>query len=275
LGGGHGLTLMKKLKMQFNLTGREVSIAQYSSAFQRYGQALKKTKMKTLIITLFLILFVLCGKCQLIDTKFLSGIYTESKDNTSCYIKETYKTESGFKILLFDNPKYPNNKNKLKTQISECNYKSLNPMIEDGYYKDDYLSGQFKNGEMIDVWYKYSNKIIIDTLDYSFQVTSHRYNNNNINKNTNQIVVFSNEIYQSMYNIFLNKFVYPPKSKYSNIQGSSNAEITTNSNGDVTQVYIIKSISSDIDKEIIRVILKYFPKVKDWKGTLPFKLTLY
>jgi len=38
LGIGRGLTLTKSLKMQFNMTGREVSVAQQKSAFQRYAQ---------------------------------------------------------------------------------------------------------------------------------------------------------------------------------------------------------------------------------------------
>jgi hypothetical protein len=35
LGIGHSLTQAKSLKKQFNLTGREVSVAQQKSAFQR------------------------------------------------------------------------------------------------------------------------------------------------------------------------------------------------------------------------------------------------
>jgi hypothetical protein len=65
LGIGHGLTLTKSLKIQFNLTSREVSNAQQKSAFQRYRQGLQKQKMKTILnILAVLILFSLSTGCN-------------------------------------------------------------------------------------------------------------------------------------------------------------------------------------------------------------------
>ena len=72
-----------------------------------------------------------------------------------------------------------------------------------------------------------------------------------------------------------NYMYYPPRSKLKNEQGKVIMEITTNSNGEIIQINIKNSISKDIDKESVRILLKYFPKVKNWKGTYPLKFGLY
>lgn len=252
-------------------------------SFNRYGQALKKTKMKTLISIIFLTLFVSVAKCQLIDTKYLTGVYTESKDNSVPYIKETYKTESGYKILLFNNPKCISNNIKVRELISECNYKSLNPLVEDGYFKDDKLSGQYKNGEMIGIWYKQSNFLKekhVDTLDYNFEVINNKYIDQNFKNLLNQKFGYkdtlSSAIYMKLVKDICEYFVYPSKYMNSGFNGgSTNIELVTNSNGDVIQVFLITPISPDVDKETIRTLLKCFPKVKNWNGTIPIKFTVY
>jgi len=229
--------------------------------------------MKTLLNILILFLIGLNGNCQLIDTKFLTLIMSETKNNTASYIKETYKTESGYKILIFNNPKFHENKNKIKEQISECNYKSINPIIEDGIFKDQTLNGQYSNGEMTGLWYAFNqNGNIIDTLDYSFEIKNNKYINNNPNTKINKTVdEFSSDNILKMANYMY----YPPRSKLKNEQGKVIMEITTNSNGEIIQINIKNSISKDIDKESVRILLKYFPKVKNWKGTYPLKFGLY
>jgi hypothetical protein len=210
-------------------------------------------------------------KCQLIETTYLNYYFKESVDKTSNYIKEIYKTDSGYKIITSTNPKCKFWDNKPKELISEINYKSLKPEVEEGIFKNKEFLGQYKDGEMVGLWYLLDSiGKVKDTLDYSFNVINHQLTNNKIKRNTNKTVSSSDSI-QIILN---NKIIITPRTYEKGEDGEIEAEILTNSNGEVTKIIITKSISKDMDKEVIRVILKYFPLMKNWKGLVYFSYAL-
>ncbi len=231
----------------------------------------QNVQMRGFLIILFLIFNVLKVIGQPIKTTFLDYYWNDSKDRTSTYIKEIYKNDQGYKILIFTNPNCSLWGNNMKEQVFECHYKSLNPDIEDGYFKNKHFIGQYNNGDMTGIWYKIDDQEkIIDTLDYSFIIENQKYLNYKPTKINNQTIE-RNDLIQ--YNL-ANHIVYPPRSIIKNEQGKVIADVMTDSNGEIIQITIKQSVSKDLDKELIRVLIKYFPKIKDWKGSIPMKFML-
>lgn len=226
------------------------------------------------LTTLILLLSVMTVKCQLIDSCLLNFEWnvTTNKD-FGHYIKETYKTNDGYKVLIFKNPKIKKWDIKTKVQILECNYKSLNPEVEDGFFQNERMKGYMNNGEMVGLWYVFDgNGIITDTLDYSFSIINHKYTNNVTNVVSNITIDFdpTNIVYMDYP-----KYMHVPpievtKKNYCKI----NFNVKTNDNGDITEITFEDAESVNFEKEVIRVLLKHFPKYKnfDMKLSTSFRI---
>ena len=119
--------------------------------------------MKNLILLLVLLVYCLTGNSQDTVIIFLDDNYIITDKVNAKYIREAIISENHYQITDIN----------IDGAVSNyCEYKSLNPRIEEGfakhYYRPDtlYSYGYYINGKMHGQWVYYNNDNTIDTVYY-------------------------------------------------------------------------------------------------------------
>ena len=145
-----------------------------------------------------------------------------------------------------------------------CEFKSINPWIEDGkaehYAKpgDLYSTGSYKNGKLIGQWIYYDNKI--DTVNYDFNESFYSQESCNKlkkfkikrpSKETEQVIV------DSIKSFFDKNFHLPARTGSITTHINQKIELILDTDKKIKCPILTKVIDYDLEKEILRILYKY------------------
>ncbi len=232
--------------------------------------------MRNTILASIMLIFSLTGNAQ--DTIVLyldANFYQTEKANTK-NIREA---------IINDNHYQVTDKNTNGAILNYCEYKSLNPRIEEGfaqhYHGPDtlYSSGNYCNGKIQGQWMYYNNDNTIDTVyylpleDYFSKRNcpkSEYYDKNSESKNIGDIIIDS-------LSSFISENFHMPGRLVNEINNYVYyISCTFDIDGKIKCPEIVNSIDEDINNEIFRILHKFKYEIElsipiNFSVTLPYR----
>jgi TonB family protein len=202
---------------------------------------------KTLKMRILKILLV----AMILKSLTLNGQTEEIKYYTF-YGTETTKEKAEFyKKIKRDSNKIYIEEYKMNDEINMTGeYKSINPIIENGRFEYYNLDGKlrtigfYENGLLSGKWYFFNeNGEIQDSVDYNILKKVKYIDYDSISEES----IFPIE-YMRPY------LVYPERAKRKEISGIVEVEFVVNENGVITNIEVVKSVDIDLDTEAKRSV---------------------
>lgn len=213
--------------------------------------------MKTAFFTAALLLFCLHLSGQDSVVVHLNKNYEKTSPDSAVYIRKAVKKNN--RICVTD-------MRRDGSKILYCEYKSLNPAIEDGkavFYKNNdsiYATGLFRLGQMIGKWVYFKNGIP-DTVNYSFinQCDEDIFKKTAETDTEDKLTqVIRENVLDSLPKFINDNFHMPPRAKMDSIKTFSRYfNFIVDQSGEIICPSVDGATYTDIDRELYRILSLY------------------
>lgn len=208
---------------------------------------------------LFILSFLLCYK--MVSSQSTINVYLDENYNKTSFDSANYIRTAVIKSDHY----YITDKDIKGKIINYCEYRSINPWIEDGlarhYAEPDllYSTGYYKNGEIVGKWIYYDNDNI-DTVNYDL---SESFNSEEFCNQLKKAKVKKpsqekeNEIVDSIRIFFYGNFHLPARTSSISKYIDQKIELILDTDNRIKCPILNNVIDKDLEKEVLRVLEIY------------------